>query len=272
MGRRVGFLTTLSKCLVRSLVVPDPSAFEIAVCSDISQLARGFQEGAVGGEREGASDRDTADARVCQLCDWRYPTPHEYVERTVDRTQDRAHLLDAAQPRRKEDIGAGLLIGLQPRDRVIEVVAAVRVVLRPRREHKMRRAGVRRRSGRGYALGCHVEVVDIVPTPVLHRTSGDPGLPCEAHGLPDPGGIVREAALEVGADGEASSLRHGDRVSDRLLTAHVPVEAAERGGEAATGRGESLEPEPRKQSRRAEIPRVGKQERSLGGMERQKPA
>src|SRR5262249_62278050 len=66
-----GFLTTLGKCLVRSLVVPGPSAFEIAVCSDISQLARGFQEGAVRCERESASDRDTADARVGQLCDWR---------------------------------------------------------------------------------------------------------------------------------------------------------------------------------------------------------
>ena len=68
----------------------------------------------------------------------------EHVDRPGDRRADRADVLDVAQARRVEHVGAGLLEGLQPRDRVVEVGAAVQEVLGARRERERERQRARR--------------------------------------------------------------------------------------------------------------------------------
>ena len=67
----------------------------------------------------------------------------EHVDRPVDRRDDLPDVLGARQPGREQHVGAGLLVGLQPGDRVGQVVAAADVVLGPRGEHQLHRARVR---------------------------------------------------------------------------------------------------------------------------------
>ena len=56
---------------------------------------------------------------------------HE-VDRLRQRRAHRAHRREVGQARREQHVGAGLLEGLQPRDRVVEVRVAAQEVLRPR--------------------------------------------------------------------------------------------------------------------------------------------
>ena len=60
----------------------------------------------------------------------------QHVDRLRDRVAHRADLLDARQARRVEHVGAGLLVRLEARDRVVQVGVAADVVLRARREHE----------------------------------------------------------------------------------------------------------------------------------------
>ena len=65
-----------------------------------------------------------------------------------------------AQPRRVEDVGAGALVGLQARDRVVEVVDTPDVVLGAAAEHERKRQPARRFGRGGNALGGVRPLVD----------------------------------------------------------------------------------------------------------------
>lgn len=56
----------------------------------------------------------------------------KHVHRLRNRRAEGAHGFDVGQARRIKNIGAGLLEGLQPPDRVVEVGAAVEKILGPR--------------------------------------------------------------------------------------------------------------------------------------------
>ncbi len=85
--------------------------------------------------------------------DGRRAREREDVDRQLDRLDDAADVVELGQPRRVEHIGAGLLIGAQALDRVVEVGATVQVVLGARGQHEVHGAGVRRLGGRRDALG-----------------------------------------------------------------------------------------------------------------------
>ena len=69
---------------------------------------------------------------LAELGDRRHAGKHQHVDREVDRADDGADVLDRAQSRRVERVGPGLLVGLKPRDRVVEVGVTAQQVLRPR--------------------------------------------------------------------------------------------------------------------------------------------
>ena len=100
----------------------------------IQHLPRGAQEGAKGGAGEGAADADALDADVGELREAQLHAleAHDDVDRAIDGADDGADVVPAGETRGVEDVRAGLLVGLEPPDRVGEVGAADQVVLRPR--------------------------------------------------------------------------------------------------------------------------------------------
>jgi hypothetical protein len=80
------------------------------------QLACRFDNGSKGGERERAADRHPADPGGRELRHRRRPREGQDVDGTVHRGDELADVLQAAEARRVEDVGAGLLIGLEPTD------------------------------------------------------------------------------------------------------------------------------------------------------------
>ena len=81
---------------------------------------------------------DALDARLGELGlgDGGVGRAHHDVQRLAHRTDDGADRRDVAKARRVEHVRAGLLEGLQPPDRVVEVEPPVQQVLRPRGQHE----------------------------------------------------------------------------------------------------------------------------------------
>ena len=127
-------------------------ALEKAVRAVLEQLARGLRDGVDRREREGAADRDALDAGRGELAHRRRARIGEHVDGPADLGHDAADVLDPRQAGRVEHVGAGLAVGAQAGDRVVEVVAAVEVVLGARGEDEVDAAGVRRLGGRGDPL------------------------------------------------------------------------------------------------------------------------
>ena len=125
----------------------------VAVGPLLEQFGGGTDERAKGGKRERAAHRDPAHARLGQLGHGRSPGHGEHVDRAVHLAGHLADVLDAAQAGGVQDIGAGLLIGLQPGDRVGEVSPAVQVVLGPAGQDEGDEARVSDLGGRRDALG-----------------------------------------------------------------------------------------------------------------------
>ena len=87
-------------------------------------------------------------ARPCSACRSR----RQHVDRSVHGFDHVTNVLRGAQPGREQHVGAGLLVGLQARDRVGQVLAAADVVLGPRGEHHPDRPRVRDLGGGDDAL------------------------------------------------------------------------------------------------------------------------
>ena len=99
------------------------------------QLLPARVERAVGRSREQAAGRDPADAGGGELGDRRRGREREHVHGHADRLDDRLDLVDVREAWRVDAVGAGVAIGDQPGDRVVEVVHAADVVLGAAREH-----------------------------------------------------------------------------------------------------------------------------------------
>jgi hypothetical protein len=157
-----------------------------------------------------AADRDAPDAARGEVVDRRDASSHEHVQRPVDGGDDVADVLQPRQPRGVKHVGPGVLVGLQPSDRVAEVGTAMEDVLAAGGEHERHRAAVSHLGRRGDASGRAVAVVDrlgVVARRVLDRAPGEPGPQGEADRLGDLGGVVPEAVVEVRRDGASRSRR-----------------------------------------------------------------
>src|SRR4029453_8279212 len=102
-----------------------------------------------------------ADAPAAGLGDLAHREPRvcQHVERPGRRLRDGPDLVAAAQPGRIEDVGAGRLVTLPGRDRVVEVGVAADVVLGPRGEREGEAQAARALHGGRDALDGLAEVV-----------------------------------------------------------------------------------------------------------------
>lgn len=113
----------------------------------------------------------------------------------------RSNLLAGAQARRVEAIGTGLRIGLESRDRFMEVGATDRKAFSPPDQHDVAAHFVDGAARRAHPLACFVECIQRlchVPSRVFYRQPGHAGLDGKANALGNTGGIGREPTLEVG--------------------------------------------------------------------------
>ena len=255
-------------------MAPFAVAARVTVGALVAQLGRRLDDRADRRERERAADRHAADAERAELGDRRHPGENEHVDRPLDGLEHRLDLVSAAQARREQHVGAGLLEGAQAGDRVVEIVAPADQVLAARGQDHVRRALVCDLGGGGDALGGERELVDRAgraAAVVLDREARQAGRDGAGGGLGDVLGAVGEAVLEVGRHRQLG--RRGDRrgVRERLVAGHGSVQAAERRGETAAGRRERLEAQRGEQPRGADVPRIGHQQRRAGPMQREEP-
>ena len=189
----------------------------------LEELLRRLDERADRVERERATDRYPLDPDLLELRHrWR-PRPREHVHREADRLDDASDVLGARQARRVEDVGAGALVRLQAGDRVRQVLPAVDVVLRSRRDDEVDGAAVGDFDGRGDALRREVQLVDrvvLVTGEVLDRASRQTRLDGQADRLRHPTGIVRERVFEVRRHGQVRRLDDRRRVREGLIARH----------------------------------------------------
>ena len=144
----------------------------------------------------------------------------EHVDRHADRVDDRRDLLRRREPRRVDAVGAGVAVGDEPRDRVVEVVDAVEVVLRAARQHERRVERAGRLRGLGDALGASA-TSSIRPATGFQSSIEQPAAPAsprQPDGLGDAARVVGEAALAVDVErqvGRRSELARRDRRARR---------------------------------------------------------
>ena len=244
-------------------------AFPEPVGALLQQLSRRRGEGTVGGEGEATAHRHAGDADLGELGDRRHAGEHEDVDRHVDGLDDAGDLLGGGDRRGVDDVGAGGGVGLQPGDRVVEVVDAAEVVLGATREHETHRPGMGRLGSGGNPLAGEPDVVDrlLVRVPVLDRAAGETGSGGEGDCLGDVGGARGEAVLEVGAHRQRRRRGELGAVGDRLVAGHAAVVAAERVGESGTRRGQRGVAEVGEDLGAAGVPGVGHQQRCAGSMQ-----
>ena len=144
-------------------------------------------------------------------------TASTFTGRSTDSTTRRMSS-ELFRPGREQHVGARLLVGLQPRDRVGQIVTPADVVLRASGEHQPDRPRVCDLDGGRDPLAGEVEVVDpiiIAARVVLHRAPSQARLHREPDRLRHAGGVVGERVLEigrhrqVGAPGERGGMRQG---------------------------------------------------------------
>jgi F420-dependent oxidoreductase-like protein len=175
----------------------------VAVGALVTQLSGGADQRAQGCERERATNRDPADARLSEFGHGRDSVNGQHVDRAVDLAHDQADVLDVAQARGIENVGTGLLVSLQPGDRVSQVGPAAQVVLRAGGEDKPDVARVRGLSRRRDAFGREFHGVDRVLIPaaeILYRGARQADLDRQLDGFGDTCGIIGEGVLQVGRD------------------------------------------------------------------------
>ena len=163
-----------------------------------------------------------------------------------------------------DHVGAGSDVGLQPGDRVIEIVDPVQEVLATRRQDQpgCSRAG----RCRADALHSDVERIDRLGqrVPVLDRAPRRAGGSQQLDALVDSDQVVGEAPLGVDVQRQIGRRRQRPDVRQQLVAAHGHVEASERRREPGAGRGECGEAERSQQASRAEVVRIGHHEGVVG--------
>src|SRR4051812_39308088 len=178
------------------------------------------------------------------------------------RLADRPDLVHGAQSGRVEDVRAGLLVGLQPRDRVVEIRVAADVVLRAGGQHEREAecaSGLRRcrdafrRMVAVIQLSRRVVILDRAADRSCLGDAGDRRCGCR--------GLVPVAVLEIHGDRQLRGLVERGDVRRDLIERHLAVAAAEREGKARARGRERLEPERREHPRRAGVPGIRDHER-----------
>ena len=167
------------------------------------------------------------------------PGEQEHVHRPVDGRHDGADVLDREQPRCVEHVGPGLLVRLQPGDRVVEVADAVDQVLGPRREHQAARSG--RLGGGGHALGGQTDVVDRSDSLCRKSSTEAPAAPAAAAAVivaaTPAGSSAKQSSRSAftGSGVAAASAAVWAKASSRLTS---PSPVTERRGEPRARRGD----------------------------------
>ena len=160
-----------------------------------------------------------------------------------------------------EDIRAGLLVGLQALDRVLQVRDADEVILCARREHEG--DCPLRLHCSADAVGGEADVVDLLARAIdgiLDRAARDAGRGRETDRLRDGLRVVAEAVLEVGIHGKVRRRDDLGDVREHPVAADAVV--LHTGGEriARARRRERLESDLREHAGRADVPGIGNDE------------
>ena len=192
------------------------------------------------------------------------PGKREHVHRRVHGRDDRRDVGGGGQAGGVDAVGPGRPVGDEPGDGVVQVVAAVEVVLGPCGEHH-RIALVGRRGGGRDPLGGRCDRVDppgrgVV---VLDRAAGGAGAGQQAHGLGDSGRIGGEAALAVDRERQVGGGGEAGDVGDELVARDGLVVSPQRPREPGARRRERRKAAPGEQAGRALVPRVGHHEDAL---------
>ena len=241
----------------------------------VLHLARALDECRQRQSRQRAADADALDARLGELSgrERGIGGAHHDIERLAHRRGDRADRREVAQAGGVEDVGAGLVEGLQPADGVVEVDAPVQQVLRPRRQHERDRQRPRHLHRRLHPLDREVEVVDRLVRlagGVLDGAADHAGLGGEADHLGRGPRLVGVAILQIGVDRQVRGAGDEPAVVEDFAAAHGvgPVRASQRVGQAEARRRQRLEPECRQDPRGAGVPGVGNDERAGSHVQR----
>ena len=164
----------------------------------------------------------------------------------MHRLHHRRDLLFGADARRIQAIGAGLRIGLQPIDHHGEIGLANQKPLAASGQQYAAVIGVDRGPRRLDALDRERAVVQrlgLVAGGILDRQPGHADLDRARHVGRDLLRLVREAAFEVGIDGQIDRrAQRGEMIAD-IVERDVIVGLADRPGKAGAGGGERLEAE-----------------------------
>ena len=166
-----------------------------------------------------------------------------------------------------EAVRAGLGVGLQPADRLLQVGPADDESLRAAREDDAGAALIDRTPRRPNSLHGQVERVERLvgaARRVLDREAGDPGRRGERDALGDSVRIVGVAALEVRAHRDLERTRDLGEVLQHLGTLDSLVGPRNRPGEAGARRRQRLEPELLEDHRATHVPGIRHHEAALG--------
>src|SRR5262249_21469040 len=134
----------------------------------VPHLAGSAKEGAKSGALEGAADADTlysnrGELRQAQLNPLQ---SHHDIHRALDRTDRGGNVVPGCEAGGIENVGAGVLIRLQPLDRVFEIRPAVQVVFRAPSQGEGKGQSSRSRYGSANALHRTIDFVNgMVGTP-----------------------------------------------------------------------------------------------------------
>ena len=185
----------------------------------------------------------------------------QHADRLGHRFADRADLLVGADPWREQHVGAGLLIGLQAPDRVVEVRVAPEVILGTAREREREvERPSRLRGGGDTRCGALGLVEEAAAVPVLDRAADRARL-----GDPDDRkggvrGLGAVAVFEVHGDGQVGRPVERPRVLGRLVEADLAVRPSQREREPAARARERLEAQLREGPGRPRVPGVRRHE------------
>ena len=229
------------------------------------QLVGSGDERAVGGAGQEAAGRGSAHSCVPELREARPARQREDVDRRLHGLHDGADLVEVGQPGRVQAVGAGIPVGDEARDRVVEVVDVADVVLGAAGEHHRLGQGVRGLGRLGDTLRRQLDVVDTAGrgVVVLDRAARRARLGEAPHRLRHTARLVRVAALAVDVQRDRRRRREGADMRHELVAADTLVEPAERPREPGARRRERLEAGGLEQPSGADVPRVRQREELL---------
>src|SRR5215472_6524964 len=141
----------------------------------VTHLAGGAKEGAKSGALEGAADAHTLYSNGRELCHAQLNAlqSHYNIHRAIHRTDHGGDVLPGGEARGIENIGAGVLIRLQPLDRVFEIRPAVQVVFRAGSQGEGKGQSSSCRHRRANAFHSMVDFIAVRPSGKFYWKPGD---------------------------------------------------------------------------------------------------